>query len=243
LFLVGLTVGGFGGLFGIGGSLIAIPALSLLFGYDQQLAQGTALVMGTPNVIVGLWRYAQRPAFDRRAALIMAIFGTPGTFVGAYVALHVAGNRLRPAFAAFLVALSMWLLIRAVLRVAQAQTGVSQRKAAIGTVGFFAGTLSGTFSSGGAAFAVPILSTFFGYSQAAAQGLSLALVAPGSIIALATYALSGKVDWQAGIVLALGGSLLVKEGVALAHRLPDRTLRLCFSGLLLLTAFAIARHG
>ena len=43
--LLGCVLGTLGGLFGIGGGLIAIPALGVVFGLDQQLAQGTALVM------------------------------------------------------------------------------------------------------------------------------------------------------------------------------------------------------
>ena len=50
--LLGAALGTLGGLFGIGGGLIAIPALGVLFGLDQQLAQGTALVMVVPNVVL-----------------------------------------------------------------------------------------------------------------------------------------------------------------------------------------------
>ncbi|RBB95132.1 sulfite exporter TauE/SafE family protein, partial [Pseudomonas sp. MWU12-2115] len=41
--LLGVVMGGVGGVFGIGGGMIAIPVLGILFGLDQQLAQGTAL--------------------------------------------------------------------------------------------------------------------------------------------------------------------------------------------------------
>ena len=65
VFLVlGGVIGGLGGLFGIGGGLIAIPVLGVVFGLNQQHAQGTALVMVSPTVLVGLWHYARRPGFD-----------------------------------------------------------------------------------------------------------------------------------------------------------------------------------
>jgi uncharacterized membrane protein YfcA len=70
--LLGLALGTLGGLFGIGGGLIAIPALGVLFGLDQQLAQGTALVMVVPNVLLALWRYHQRNRIDWRHALALA---------------------------------------------------------------------------------------------------------------------------------------------------------------------------
>ena len=58
--LLGLGLGAAGGLLGIGGGLIAIPILGALYGMDQHLAQGTALVMIAPNVLIGFWRYHQR---------------------------------------------------------------------------------------------------------------------------------------------------------------------------------------
>ena len=52
--LFGAALGTLGGIFGIGGGLIAIPLLGVWFGLDQQIAQGTALVMVVPNVMLAL---------------------------------------------------------------------------------------------------------------------------------------------------------------------------------------------
>lgn len=69
--LLGAAMGTLGGLFGIGGGLVAIPALGVLFGLDQQLAQGTALLMVLPNVLLALWRYNQRNRILLRNALML----------------------------------------------------------------------------------------------------------------------------------------------------------------------------
>jgi hypothetical protein len=45
-----------------------------------------------------------------------------------------------------------------------------------------------------------------------------------------------QVDWSIGLPLAIGGLTTVSFGVALAHRLPERGLRLLFCGLLVITA-------
>jgi len=55
---MGAALGFFGGVFGIGGGIIAIPALVLLGGMEQAQAQGTALVMMVPNLLIGWWRYS-----------------------------------------------------------------------------------------------------------------------------------------------------------------------------------------
>jgi uncharacterized membrane protein YfcA len=241
LFLaLGAVLGALGGLFGIGGGLIAIPVLTLFFGLDEQHAQGTALAMVAPNVMVGLWNYAKRGDLERRVALLLAGSAVVFTFLGALYATRVAGPGLRYAFGAFVAALGIYFAYRAL----RAPHGTPAPRARLAwgwtaVVGALGGILSGLFSVGGAVFAVPVLSLLFGYSQTAAQGLSLALVAPGTIVGIVTYAVAGDVDWAIGIPLALGGVLFVRHGVALAHHLPERTLRLLFCGLLGVAAAAL----
>src|SRR5438874_8742252 len=103
-------------------------------------------------------------------------------------------------------------------------------------VGVAGGIVSGFFWVGGAFIAPPALTAFFGLRQVEAQGLALALVAPGTIVALAAYAEAGQVDWQIGLPLAVGGIAAISAGVAAAHRLPERRLRLAFCGFLTVTA-------
>src|SRR5450830_1639330 len=71
--VLGIVMGGVGGVFGIGGGMIAIPVLGILFGLDQQLAQGTALVMVVPNVVLALHRYNQRNRIQLRHALPLVL--------------------------------------------------------------------------------------------------------------------------------------------------------------------------
>lgn len=68
---LGAGLGFFGGLFGIGGGIIAIPLLVLGFGMEQPLAQGTVLVLMVPNLLIGWWRYNQRHPLAWRLALLI----------------------------------------------------------------------------------------------------------------------------------------------------------------------------
>ena len=85
-FVLGVLFGYLGGLFGIGGGLIAIPVLGVFFGYSEQVAQGTALVMIVPNVLLGLWNYIRKVGLDTRLAMTLAATAVPFTFAGARVA-------------------------------------------------------------------------------------------------------------------------------------------------------------
>ncbi|WP_333700236.1 TSUP family transporter, partial [Rivihabitans pingtungensis] len=68
---LGAVVGFLGGLLGIGGGILAIPVLALLFGMDQAMAQGTALVMIAPNVVLAFWRYSQHHPIALRRTLTL----------------------------------------------------------------------------------------------------------------------------------------------------------------------------
>src|SRR5262249_45188236 len=61
---LGATAGMLGGLFGIGGGVLAIPLLGIAFGLSQQAAQGTTLLMVVPNVLFGFWQYRRRFGVD-----------------------------------------------------------------------------------------------------------------------------------------------------------------------------------
>lgn len=237
---LGVVLGAVGGLFGIGGGLIAIPVLALGFGLDQQLAQGTALVMIAPNVMLGFWRYKQRNPIDLKDAYWLGGAAVGSTWLVAHWATHLDAGRLRWAFAAFLVGLAALLYWGARRREQAAPMAMQQtalRRPWLGALGLVSGVFSGLFTVGGGLVAVPALTTVFGVrKQTTAQGLSLAAVVPGALVALCTYAMAGKVDWSRGLPLAAGGLLSISWGVALAHRLPERVLGQAFCGLLLVAA-------
>ena len=87
---LGAGLGFFGGLFGIGGGIIAIPLLVLGFGMEQPLAQGTALVLMVPNLLVGWWRYNQRHPLNWRQAALIGLSATLTTWLVAHFAARLA---------------------------------------------------------------------------------------------------------------------------------------------------------
>jgi uncharacterized membrane protein YfcA len=87
------------------------------------------------------------------------------------------------------------------------------------------------------------MAEFFGLAQAAAQSMGLALVAPGTLVGLATYGAAGDVNWLTGAALAVGGVPAVSYGVDLAHRLRERRLKFSFAVFLSGAAIALlAEH-
>ncbi|MET1081276.1 MAG: sulfite exporter TauE/SafE family protein [Pseudomonas sp.] len=238
--MLGLALGTLGGLFGIGGGLIAIPVLGVLFGLDQPLAQGTALVMVVPNVLLALWRYHQRNRIVRRHAVTLAVPALCFAWLASAWAVALDADAMRLGFVGFLLALALYTLARLFRRPPPASAALRQPWPWLGLLGAGSGLLGGVFGVGGAVLATPVLTSVFGTSQLVAQGLSLALAAPSTGITLATYALHQQVDWLLGAPLAAGGLLSIGWGVRLAHALPERLLRGLFCGFLVLCAVLLA---
>ncbi len=239
----GAMIGFLGGVLGIGGGLIAIPALALLMGMSQQLAQGTALIMVLPTIVMAVRKYNQKVRIDRRVALAGAGGAVVFTWVGAQLALGIDSRTLRLSFAVFLFFIALfyfWQTWR-VGRPAH-QVSVAKRRAApvftqtrASLLGVVCGTLGGFFGVGGAVLAVPILTSVFRLPQTTAQALALSMVIPGSAIALMTYSWAGQANWWVGVALAAGSLVFVPVGVRLAYKLPERKLRLSFAAMLLAT--------
>ena len=237
----GCLIGFMGGVLGIGGGMIAIPALVLLMGMSQQLAQGTALIMVLPTIMMAVRKYNQQTRIDRRVALAGAGGAVVFTWVGARLALGIESGVLRLSFAVFLFFIALfyaWQTWRAGRARRAPRAGgnapvFTPRRAT--ALGVLCGTLGGFFGVGGAVLAVPIITTVFRLPQTTAQALALCMVIPGSAVALVTYSWAGQADWLVGLPLAAGSLLFVPVGVRLAYRLPERKLRASFAAMLFAT--------
>lgn len=237
--LLGLALGTIGGLFGIGGGLIAIPVIGLFFGLDQQMAQGTALVMVVPNVVLAVWRYNQHNRIDLRQAAALAIPGLCCALLASRLALSLPAEVMRLFFVVFLLVLAFYNFYRLVTRAPSGGAQLRHGLFALAVLGAIAGVMGGLMAVGSAVVATPGLTSLFGASQVVAQGLSLALALPSTFVTLVSYALHGEVDWALGIPMAIGGLLSISWGVRLAHTLPEQALRAGFCLFLVISAVAL----
>ena len=108
--LLGLIAGVFGGIFGIGGSTILVPALVYFVGLSQHQAQGTTLaVMVPPIAILAAWRYWQSGNVRLDLVGYICLGWLFGGLIGASLVQQVADPLLKKAFGVFLlfVALKM----------------------------------------------------------------------------------------------------------------------------------------
>lgn len=114
LVVLGVITGIVAGLIGVGGGIIVVPALMVLFGTSDLVAKGTSLLMMIPTAVSGTIGNLRRSNVDLVAAAIIGAAACTTTALGALLAVAVdplVGNIL---FAAFLAVITVQMAVRAV---------------------------------------------------------------------------------------------------------------------------------
>ena len=109
--ILGLIAGIFSGLIGIGGGIIIVPVLVLIFGMEQHMAQGTTLALLIPPIgILAAMTYYKQGYVDVKVAGLIIIGFLIGGLVGAKIATGLSSEILEKVFGAVLLLISLKML-------------------------------------------------------------------------------------------------------------------------------------
>jgi len=109
--LLGLFAGIMSGIFGIGGAVIIIPALVLLFKMEQHFAQGTTLALMVPPIgLLAAWTYYKQDYVNLRIAGLICIGFFIGGLIGAKLAINIPDQLLRRMFGVLLFIISLKMI-------------------------------------------------------------------------------------------------------------------------------------
>jgi len=110
--LLGLVVGVFSGIVGIGGGIMIIPALVFFFHMSQHKAQGTSLTaLLLPIGALAFWEYYKAGNVDLKAGLLIALGFFIGGYFGGLWAQHLPEVVLRRVFGTLLAIIGIQLLL------------------------------------------------------------------------------------------------------------------------------------
>jgi uncharacterized protein len=110
---LGLAGGLLAGLFGVGGGIVFVPALTLGLGLGQLAGEATSLAAIVPVVAVGSLRQSRDGLVAWRPAAVLGSCSLIGVLAGAQIALDLPESALRRAFAAFLLVSAIQMALRA----------------------------------------------------------------------------------------------------------------------------------
>ena len=252
----GLFAGFVGGLFGIGGGAVVVPALYLVFsalGVDESVRMHVAVGTSLSTIVSTSWRslstHMKAGAVDLQVLRTWGPWITAGAIAGAVVAGLVNNEVLLIVFGGGLLLIAAQMgLGNPAWRVADdLPTGVARAGIAGGI-----GLLSAMMGVGGGAFGVTVM-TLCGrpihQAVATASGFGAAIALPAALgYVIAGWGHSGLPPWSLGyvsvpgfLVLAVLTAITAPIGARLAHRLPVPILRRAFAIFLALVALNMLR--
>lgn len=241
--LAGAATGIVLGLFGSGGSIIAMPALMYLLGVEAKSAIAMSLGIVAVTATISAWDHWRHRNVDLRVALVFGFFGVVGTFAGAKVGVATPVVVQLVLFALVMYAAAWKMLKPALVPQLSAAGGlpppernVEVRMGHIAAHGIGVGALTGVVGVGGGFLIVPALALLSGLRMKLAIGTSLAIVAAKSYAGFFGYLGAVAIDWTTMIAftgVTIAGSF---AGTRLAHRFSPEMLKRGFGGFLVLVA-------
>jgi uncharacterized membrane protein YfcA len=234
---IGLLVGLFSGLFGVGGGVILVPLLVLLFAVEQKRAQATSLVAVALAAVAGATTYSFGFSVVWEAAPFLIAGGLIGTWVGSALVVRIATRWLQLGFSLLLVGAASRLVF---LSFSDGVSNVPDLGAGVVLAYLLAGLAMGLLSSllgvGGGIVVVPLLVTFFGFSQQLAQGTSLVAMVPVALLGAWRLTTSGFTQWGQGIRIGGAAAAGAVGGATVALVTASSPLQIGFAALLVFAA-------
>ncbi len=111
LLIIGLAAGIMGGLVGIGGGIVIVPALVYFLSFSQKEAQGTSLgILLLPIGILGVWQYYKAGYVDMRIVWLVASGFLAGSYFGSKIALSLPQEMVKKIFAILMIVVAFKML-------------------------------------------------------------------------------------------------------------------------------------
>jgi hypothetical protein len=115
LVVTGLLTGILAGLFGVGGGVIMVPAMVMLFGMTPAMAKGTSVAVIIPTALMGTWRNRKNRNADLAVAVAVGLAGVVSAYLMAKVAVGMSDELSNTLFAILLLVVAArltWDLVR-----------------------------------------------------------------------------------------------------------------------------------
>lgn len=245
LMLVGVGVGLFGGLLGLGGSIIMIPVLTIGLGHNQHLSQAAAMIVNVFIALLAIARHHRAKAirWDVMGRMIPA--GSFAMIMGVILSNQFDALTLRRIFGAFILAIFLLALSR-IFHADEKETDAIGEPVEVGwgavvTIASAMGFVGGLLGIGGGPIAVPLLQRLAKLPIRQAIATSSAVMATTSFIGAAQKnahlneladaageALNFADSFTIALAIAPGAMVGAFAGASLTHILPERLIRIAF---------------
>jgi uncharacterized membrane protein YfcA len=243
LIATGFLAGFVGSLFGLGGGIILVPALTLIFGMPMTEAVGTSLMGVVAVSTAAAIDFLKSGRADLELGLTLETLTALGALSGGLLAAVIATRSLYILFGIVLL-YAAFNMIRPRNRFSESEERIYPRNKGFGLgLSFAAGNVSGLLGVGGGVMKVPLLNLVMGVPLKIATATSSYMIGITAATASIIYLVRGDVDLYKAAVIILGIFCGSRLGASISYRINVLTLRLLFVAILLYTAYKMILRG
>jgi uncharacterized membrane protein YfcA len=260
----GAAAGLFGSLLGLGGGILIVPLLTLVFGLDVRQAVGVSLVAVIVTSGASAAVFLQRHVANLRLGMTLELFTAIGALIGGLVAFLLSDRVLAGLFAALLVYTAATMVRRGTaveaappdepdvpdtaevppFSASLGGPGYAIRSFGFGAAGSVgAGIVSALLGVGGGLVKVPVMHVVMGVPLRVATATSNLMIGVTASASAVIYLLRGEIDPFVAGPIAIGAFVGASAGSRTAHRIDLRLLRILFVVVLLYTAVQMVRRA
>jgi uncharacterized membrane protein YfcA len=247
--LASILAGLIGSMFGIGGGVIIIPALTIAFGLPLKEVIGASLVGVIASSTGAASRYVSEGIVNIRLGMVMEPATTTGSVVGAFLAIYLDQYVLAAAFAAVLVYSAYYMARRPEVTVhtkdekchafleGRYHDPITTEEVCypVHNLGkgllasFGAGNMSGMLGVGGGIVKVPAMNVWMGVPIRAATATSNFMIGVTALAGAAVFYVNGLISPVLAATVAVGAFAGAAVGPRLSRRTAGATLRRYFA--------------
>ena len=268
LFVISVVAGVLGSLLGLGGGIIVVPALTLLFGIDIRYAIGASIVSVIATSSGAAAAYVRERMTNMRVAMVLEIATTAGALSGAFLAGHLGGRWLYIIFGVAMGYSSLMMFRKRHADVEETITKVAPwadylrlhssyydealdkeisyrvRSTRIGLgIMYLAGVISGLLGIGSGALKVPALDLAMCLPIKVSTATSNFMIGVTAAASAGVYFMRGDIDPFVAAPVATGVLVGAMAGSRLLGRLQNRTIRVVFVIVLLWVSLQMLVKG
>jgi uncharacterized membrane protein YfcA len=230
------------GLLGAGGSILMVPALTYLAGFDPKQSIVISLAVVGMAAAAGALSSLLRKTIPFRPVAIIDVAVMLGAYAGARVGVVLSSRTQLTMLAVLMIAAALMMWHRSRPSVSAPSPSRAPSPVALGALGIGLGGVTGMVGVGGGFLIVPALVLAGGLPIHQAAGASLFAIALATTGGLAGYAGRVAMPWGFVLPFAAIASAGTITGGLVAHRMPQRRLQQVFAvALLAVAAFMLAR--
>jgi uncharacterized membrane protein YfcA len=190
-----------------GGSLLTLPLL-IFMGLPTAVANGTnriAIAVSTLSANIG---YASKNVVTYPFSVYLGISALFGAILGAKIAIEIEGAIFNRILAIIMIIVVLIMVFKPKMTDSISQERTTGKHLAISLVAFFFIGIYGGFINAGIGFIIMLfLNIFNRMNLVRVNAAKVGIAFIYTIGALATFALSGNINWLYGLILAIGTSI------------------------------------